>query len=220
MKKQKLLICTEIRLGRIHTWHSIEQFILGLHSCTNFCQFYWSKFWRKMANVFCDVTWFTGNNINTTHQAFLYMGWKHLCAARFFCGLMHQGSSYPLFQIILSNWLHPDERGCYSIISCVCWLKSWYRFNVDIWWCYCRFVNWMARYILRIWWNWFCLVCFLVALYYSETPAECKGISADERNYLSNITDRNRTKNYPTPWKDIFTSIPYWATVFAQTTGS
>lgn len=162
------------------------------------------------------ITMFVGSIATMLTPVVTFLDWKYLCAARFICGLM-QGSTYPLFQVAVSKWLHPDERGTYTSI-----VFSGSKFGIGltlivsgviasskIGWPGIFYISGGIGFIwCAIWWR-----------FISETPAECNGISSEEQNYLSMANDRS-VINLPAPWKQIFTSIPYWSTLISQICGS
>lgn len=144
------------------------------------------------------------------------MGWKFLCAARFVCGVM-QGSSYPLMQIILSKWLHPDERGfltslTYAGSKCgMCLMLALGGIIAG------SIAGWPGIFYISggmgfLW-------CGFWWFYITDTPAQCRTISKQERNYLDGIAGVS-VRRYPAPWSQMLTSIPFWSVLFAQTTSN
>ncbi|KAJ8980964.1 hypothetical protein NQ317_013418 [Molorchus minor] len=58
-----------------------------------------------------------------------------------------------------------------------------------------------------------CLLWFLIG---SNSPQEHGKISAEELKYIQKGTSVEDRENVPTPWKEIFTSLPFWAILIAN----
>lgn len=164
--------------------------------------------------LFCSVV--IGSTLTVLLPFIAILGWEYICAARFISGYM-QGSAYPLIQLILSKWLHPDERGYLASLT-----FAGSKFGMTIMLAMggliaSSIIGWPGIFFISggIGYVW----CGLWWYYVSDTPAKCDKISDEELCYLSSMTGVSEKKISP-PWGKIFTSIPFLSTLIAQSTGS
>lgn len=143
-------------------------------------------------------------------------GWEYLCAARFIIGAA-QGSTDPCIQIIMAKWLHKDERG---FLASMTFAGS--KFGMSIMLGFGGLIagsnaGWPTIFYLSggigILW------CIIWWIYVTDTPAQSKHLSTEERLYLDTIEDISDTKK-TIPWRCILTSIPFWSTVIAHISAS
>ncbi|XP_061383967.1 putative inorganic phosphate cotransporter [Danaus plexippus] len=142
-----------------------------------------------------------------TPLAALYGGWQLLCACRVLQGLS-QGFIFPSIHTLIGNWVPLEERSrLATIIFGGCQLGTAFQlivsgFVADYWgWPAIFYVNgglgaiWVAFYI------------FLGA----DSPRNSKIIGVKERLYIQSSLGHvgSPQKKMPTPWKAIFTSLPF-----------
>lgn len=149
-----------------------------------------------------------------TPSAAFFGGWKLVCALRVMQGLC-QGFAVPLSYTLVSKWAPPSERNRFVGFSLnggtlgataampLCGMLAssaggwplifYFSSALGIMWC-------------ALWW-------WLGA----DSPAVHSSISQKEREYIQNsLTHTTQTQSFKTPWRDIFTSVPFWALIIAH----
>ncbi|XP_021195150.2 putative inorganic phosphate cotransporter [Helicoverpa armigera] len=135
-------------------------------------------------------------------------GWKGLCFCRVLQGLS-QGSIYPASHYLVTKWIPIEEKGrCVSIIYGGAFLGMGLQllvsgFIIHIW-------EWPAIFysngILGIIW------CLSYMYFGSDSPQKSKMISPEERLLIqTSLGLVGPQKVLKTPWKAIFTSVPFYA---------
>ncbi|XP_066909524.1 putative inorganic phosphate cotransporter isoform X2 [Halyomorpha halys] len=141
-------------------------------------------------------------------------GWKLLCALRVIQGLC-QGFAVPLSYKLISKWAPPNERNRYVGFSLnggtlgataampLCGLLA------------SSSGGWPSIFyfsgLLGITW------CALWAWFAADSPAKHHSISPEEKAYIENsLVHVSQDEEPKTPWSQIFTSIPFWALIFAH----
>ncbi|KAJ8923274.1 hypothetical protein NQ315_001831 [Exocentrus adspersus] len=126
-----------------------------------------------------------------------------------------QGFFFPYIFALIGQWIPPKERlkSCVLVLSgtpfshIITILLTTYISSSTS-------VGWPASFYL------FGILGFLWIIPWTflgyNSPAEHRGISVNEKQYIeSSLGVDENTKFVKTPWKEIFTSLPVWATVIA-----
>lgn len=138
-------------------------------------------------------------------------GWEWMCVSRFFQGI-GQGIKYPCVLVLMANWIPSDERGMMSMVFMGTGLGTAFSIGISgaiaassIGWPGIFYVSGGICFVMAIAW----------ALLCANTPADCSGISKEERNYLDAMPGIT-TRALPIPWRHIFASPPFWAILLAM----
>ncbi|PVD36705.1 hypothetical protein C0Q70_03691 [Pomacea canaliculata] len=137
---------------------------------------------------------------------------------RFILGLA-AGVSLPCVYSIMGRWAPKLERSkLMSFCATGYSVGNVLTFSLSALLCVYGFDNgWGSVFYLTGVGNLLWVVVWFVVT--ADTPAQHKRISEVERNYiLSSIGDTLEKKQtlLPTPWRAIFTSVPFWAAVIAE----
>lgn len=133
-------------------------------------------------------------------------GWKLTCVLRIFQGSA-QGFINPSIQTLISKWLHPTERGYASLIYAggICGTVVTLTLSGII---VSSPLGWPAVFFytggLGFLW------ALLFVIFGTNTPAEYKTISLEEKNFIQSMPGVSIEK-LPTPWKKMLCSKPCWA---------
>lgn len=149
-----------------------------------------------------------------TPSAAFMGGWKLVCALRVCQGLC-QGFAVPLTYNLVSKWAPPSERNRFvgfslnggtlgaTVAMPLCGLlasssggwPSIFYFSCAIGVCWSLLWAWLG----------------------ADSPAAHSTISEKERDYIQrSLVHTSQSQNLKTPWKAIFTSIPFWALIIAH----
>nr|BAN20727.1 sodium-dependent phosphate transporter [Riptortus pedestris] len=141
-------------------------------------------------------------------------GWKLMCVLRVFQGLS-QGFAVPLTYNLVSKWAPPSERNRFVGFSLnggtlgataampLCGLLA----SSGGGWPSIFYFSCAIGIIWSIFWAWLG----------ADSPAVHSHISEKEREYIqTSLTHTSQLQNLKTPWKAIFTSVPFWALIIAH----
>lgn len=142
------------------------------------------------------------------------LGWQWMCTIRILNGLL-QGSIFPCIHTLLSKWVHPSERAFLSVIT-LCGSE----FGISV----MMLISGLIADSIMGWPGIFYisggmgLVWSTIWYFYGySSPADCKHMSMDERNYLEqSLGTIERQKRQPLPWKHVLTSVPFLAILIAH----
>ncbi|CAH1104806.1 unnamed protein product [Psylliodes chrysocephalus] len=127
-----------------------------------------------------------------------------------------QGFVFPSVQHVLSQWVPPNERaglaGAVYAARPIATVSSMF----------------ITGYIAGSWYGWpwifyisngiGLLWCLSYVLFSYDNPASHPSMSAKERRYIDkSLGQENVDKDCKIPWKEIATSVPFWALVVTQT---
>ncbi|CAH1104807.1 unnamed protein product [Psylliodes chrysocephalus] len=124
-----------------------------------------------------------------------------------------QGFVFPTIQLLLCQWVPPNERarlcgGVYTARPIATVLSMFISGHIAGSWYGWPWIFYISNALGLVW----CLSYFLFSY---DNPASHPSISADERQYIHKSIG-HENKNRKIPWKDIVTSVPFWALVVAQ----
>ncbi|CAH1403702.1 unnamed protein product [Nezara viridula] len=140
-------------------------------------------------------------------------GWKLLCALRVIQGLC-QGFAVPLSYTLISKWAPPNERNRYVGFSLnggtlgataampLCGLLA----SSSGGWPSIFYFSGLLGLTWSALWAWFA----------ADSPAKHQSISVEEKEYIQKSLMYVSEDKAKTPWSQIFTSIPFWALIFAH----
>ncbi|XP_049873027.1 putative inorganic phosphate cotransporter [Pectinophora gossypiella] len=140
-------------------------------------------------------------------------GWKLVCCCRVLQGLT-QAFVYPSMHHLVSQWIPLEEKGLLSTIiyaggqlGIALQLIAAGFLATSLGWPVIFYVNgtlgliWTAAYLF----------------FGSGCPEQSKLISDEELQYIQTSLGRvGEHKRFPTPWKSIVTSLPFWAVIVAH----
>ncbi|CAG5042955.1 unnamed protein product [Parnassius apollo] len=172
------------------------------------------KFGGKMLITLAMVT--TGLVNLVTPLAATKGDWIAVCACRILMGLS-QGMLYPSLHGLLGQWSPTTER---SRMGTFVYAGAQLGTIIEMM---------MAGALSAGPWGWpsvfyvagiTCLILGAVwVIFGASTPSTCRWISKEERKYIEmNIgsADISEKKKMNTPWKSIWTSLPFWAIILAH----
>ncbi|XP_016991510.1 putative inorganic phosphate cotransporter [Drosophila rhopaloa] len=137
-------------------------------------------------------------------------GWFALCCMRFAMGLS-QGAVHPATHALLAKWSPAQERGllgtlCYSgaqFGTVVMLATSGYIADSFMGWPSIFYLGGACGFLWMIFWY----------VFSASTPEEHRLISPEELKYITESRSdgkmQSAEKLAPTPWKSIFTSLPF-----------
>lgn len=134
--------------------------------------------------------------------------WKVLCALRVLQGLS-QGFIFPSVHTSLAKWVHPSERGLLATFT-----YSGTQIGTVLMLAVSGVIaassfGWPGIFYisgaLGVVWS----VAFFI--FGSNSPSEYSFITKAERDYIESMPGSSNDKNKAIPWKEIFTSKPFWA---------
>ncbi|XP_068633367.1 putative inorganic phosphate cotransporter [Battus philenor] len=142
--------------------------------------------------------------------------WMAVCACRILMGLS-QGLLYPSLHGLLGQWAPPTER---SRMGTFVYAGAQLGTIIEM----------MTAGILSAGpWGWpsvfytagvACLLLGAVWMIFgASTPSSCRWISKEEKKYIETSlgsADISEQKKMATPWKSIWTSLPFWAILLAH----
>ncbi|CAH0715897.1 unnamed protein product, partial [Brenthis ino] len=142
--------------------------------------------------------------------------WQAVCACRILMGLF-QGLLYPSLHGLLGQWAPATERGRMgTIVYSGAQLGTIIEMMVAGVLSESKF-GWPSVYYVAgvtcIGWSilWF--------IFGASTPSASRWISKEEMKYIecnAGSTDISEQKKMPTPWKGIWTSLPFWSILLAH----
>lgn len=139
--------------------------------------------------------------------------WKVLCTLRVLQGVS-QGFIFPSVHTSLAKWVHPSERGFLGTftysgtqIGTVLMLGVSGMIAASS-------IGWPGIFYisgaLGVVWS----VAFFI--YGSNSPSEYLSITKAERDYIESMPGSSNDRNKIIPWKEIFTSKPFWALLISH----
>lgn len=138
-------------------------------------------------------------------------------ASRLLQGLC-QGTFFPSCHVILSNWCPPQQRGVLasfaysgSSLGTVIMLATSGIIASSIGWPSIFYFPGIAGLVWSVAW-------FFLG---SNSPAECKLVSAEEKLYIETSLGKSQEKTkekLSTPWSKVLKSTPFWALVLVNST--
>lgn len=139
--------------------------------------------------------------------------WKVLCGLRVLQGLA-QGVIFPSVHTSLSKWVHPSERGFLGTftysgtqIGTVSMLAvSGIIAASSFGWPGIFYISGAAGVL----WS----VAFFI--FGCNSPSEYPSITKEEREFIELMPGSSNDRNKIVPWKEIFTSKPFWALLIAH----
>lgn len=135
--------------------------------------------------------------------------WKAYCVIRVFQGLF-QGALFPTTIDLLSKWCPKEER---SLLGAMAF--SGIRFGMVLGVGASGFIagsemGWPG--ISYICGAFGLITTILFSIFGANSPKHSKFITDEERKYIeSSLEDKSNVKHQAIPWREIFTSTPYWA---------
>ncbi|KAK9887949.1 hypothetical protein WA026_000247 [Henosepilachna vigintioctopunctata] len=127
-----------------------------------------------------------------------------------------QGFLYPSTHYILSKWTPLKERSRIAGFvyfggqfgTAVSMVITGAISDTKLGWPYVFYLYGIFGFVWAAFYTW--LGC--------NSPAEHKSISFEERKYIEQTTEITNVEEnkMPTPWKDIFTSLPFWAVIISH----
>lgn len=139
--------------------------------------------------------------------------WTATCIIRVLVGFF-QGSVYPCVHNLLAKWVPRTERGFLSSVT-----YSGAQLGTVIMLAVSgpivtSYIGWPSLFYISGG------VAFIWAIAYlifgAETPDHSNIISTSERDYVKKLTGNSMITTLKTPWKDMFTSRPFIALIFAH----
>ncbi|XP_026315260.1 putative inorganic phosphate cotransporter [Hyposmocoma kahamanoa] len=140
-------------------------------------------------------------------------GWKLVCACRVLQGLT-QAFVYPCMHHLISQWVPLEEKGLLSTI-----IYAGSQLGIALQLLASGFIatayGWQMIFysngVLGILWT----IAYLI--FGSASPESSKIISVAEVQYIQKSLGRSGGhKRYPTPWRKIVTSLPFWAVIVSH----
>ncbi|XP_049873018.1 putative inorganic phosphate cotransporter isoform X2 [Pectinophora gossypiella] len=143
-------------------------------------------------------------------------GWMAVCACRILMGLF-QGLLYPSLHGLLGQWAPATERSRMGTfvyagaqLGTIIEMMTAGLLSASRW-------GWPSVYYVA---GVTCLVwSVLWFIFGASTPGTSRMISKEERKYIemnAGSADISEKKKLATPWKDIWTSLPFWSILLAH----
>ncbi|XP_075978185.1 putative inorganic phosphate cotransporter isoform X2 [Anticarsia gemmatalis] len=142
-----------------------------------------------------------------------YGGWQSLCACRVFQGLT-QGFLFPTMHNLIGKWVPLEEK---SRLGTLIYAGSQLGTALQL----------LASGFIASYWGWPAIfyvngalgaiwTCVYV-VFGADSPEKSRMISAEEKLYIqTSLGQVGEQKKLQTPWKAIFTSLPFFALVIAH----
>ncbi|GBN66354.1 Putative inorganic phosphate cotransporter [Araneus ventricosus] len=137
-----------------------------------------------------------------------------LMAVQFLRGAS-QGITAPAIYKMISNWIPRTERGTLnSLVSCGYSAGAAVNGIVTGWLCDIPGLGWPSAFYI---WGTFSVVIAIVTHFICfEHPVDNPWITDEELKHINDgLETKVSEKKLPTPWKKMFTSIPYYAYCYA-----
>nr|XP_021195151.2 putative inorganic phosphate cotransporter [Helicoverpa armigera] len=140
-------------------------------------------------------------------------GWKLVCICRVLQGLT-QAFIYPSTHHLVSQWMPKEEKG---LLTTTVYAGGQLGIALQL----------LASGFLATSWGWQAIFyangtlgaiwSITYIIFGADSPESSKFISEDEVLYIQTSLGRDgEQKKYPTPWRSIVTSLPFWAVIVAH----
>uniref|UniRef100_A0A2A4JQ34 Major facilitator superfamily (MFS) profile domain-containing protein n=1 Tax=Heliothis virescens TaxID=7102 RepID=A0A2A4JQ34_HELVI len=140
-------------------------------------------------------------------------GWKLVCVCRVLQGLT-QAFIYPSTHHLVSQWMPKEEKG---LLTTTVYAGGQLGIALQL----------LASGFLATSWGWQAIFyangtlggiwSIIYIIFGADSPESSKFISEEELLYIQTSLGRDgEQKKYPTPWRHIVTSLPFWAVIVAH----